>query len=168
MSYSEITENSSIVTVISEKEEEDRSSCTVVFRVLSEIKWKKLIHSILKSSYEDETFGVTVRQEYYLNEEGNPAFVWSMLVWGDLDDAKESLSPILSKRGAPPAPPQHLAIAAPIAAPSRRQYKSSEATITEVPLAFTRGNRNNTGEVVKVREGRQGRKPRAFVEGVKP
>ena len=140
MIYSEMTSNSSIVSVNSEQLSEDESSYTVVFRILNQVKWKKMIHSILKSSYEEETFGVSIRQEFYVNEEGSPAFVWSMLLWGDLGDAQTSLKPILSKRGAPPAPPKNLSITAPVhhGQSIGKQYKKVDSVVTEVPLPFKR------------------------------
>ena len=167
MTYAEITGNSFIISVTSETLSEDELSYTVVFRILNDSKWKKMIHSILKSSHDDETFGVSVRQEFYLNEEGSPAFVWSMLVWGDLDAAVSSLTPILEKRGAPPAPPKSLAIAAPTSQPRGRQFKTKESIVTEIPLPFKRQQAEKSDTSINVRDSRVSRKPRAFVEGVK-
>ena len=167
MTYANITSSSSIVSVISESLAEDELSYTVVFRILNDSKWKKMIHSILKSSHEDETFGVSIRQEFYLSEEGLPAFVWSMLIWGDLDSAVSSLTPILEKRGAPPAPPKSLAIAAPTSQMRGRQYKTKESVVTEIPLPFKRQQAEKTDVSINVRDVRSSSKPRAFVEGVK-
>jgi len=166
--YADITQQSSIITVVDEALSDTEDSYTVTLRVLNESKWKKMIHSILKSSHEEETFGVSIRQEYYLNEEGTPAFVWSMLLWGNLEDALISLTPILEKRGAPPAPPKGLNITTPASKkPAGRQYRTREATVTEIPLPFKRQQSERTDEAINVRNSRQNRKPRAFVEGVK-
>ena len=164
--YKQITAVSSIVSVTHEEASDAGDSYTVVLRVLNASKWQKLIHSILKSSYEEETYGVSIRQEFYVNDEGSPAFVWSMLLWGDLDEAYSSLKPILSKRGAPPAPPKSLNVSIPT---TRRPQvtKTRESIITEVPLPFRRTEVENKDEVINVRSQRTSRKPRAFVEGVK-
>lgn len=170
MTYVEMTAASTILSVTREEIDAESESCTVVFRIHNETKWKSMIHSILKSSLEAETFGVTVRQEYYLNDENKPAYVWSMLLWGDLEEAKEYLSPILSKRGAPPAPPKTLAIAAPMHNAQRAapvQIQKNDSLYTEVQLPFKRNQMERSEEVIRVSDHRTSRKPRAFVEGVK-
>ena len=167
MLYADITSSSSIVSVTSESLADDELSYTVVFRILNDSKWKKMIHSILKSSHEDETFGVSVRQEFYLTDQGSPAFVWSMVIWGDLENAVKSLSPILEKRGAPPAPPKSLSIAAPASHFRGRQFKTRESVVTEIPLPFKRQQAEKSDTSINVRDSRASNKPRAFVEGVK-
>lgn len=165
--YKDITNNSTIVTVTDEIESEDKESYTITLRVLNNTKWQKMIHSILKSSYDDESFGVTVRQEFYLND-GKPSFVWSMLLWGDLEQALVCLTPILSKRGAPPAPPKSLNINTPVAQQSvGRQFRKQDSVVTEISLPFRRNYAEDTTEVVNVRETRVSKKPRAFVAEVK-
>ena len=166
--YADITSTSSIVSVTREEASEDAESYTVVFRILNEVKWKRLIHSILKSSHDSETFGVSIRQEFYLNDLGTPAFVWSMLLWGDLSDAVTVLTPLLAKRGAPPPPPKSLSVSAPSGSSfAARQYKKQGSLVTEVPLPFKRSHTEKTDEAINVREARVSRRPRAFVEGIK-
>ena len=148
----------------------DSETCTLTVRVLNDIKWKKIIQQLLMASVEAEDFGVVVKQEFYVNEDQKPAFVWSLSLWGDLEVASTYVLPILNKRGAPPPPPPSLGVSAP-ARPSvvpDRQYKSDSGSVyTEVALPFKRNQSEKSDEAINARSPRSGNKPRAFVEGVK-
>ena len=163
--YAELTKDSAIITIVDEELSESGESYRIVVRVLNELKWKKMIHNLLTASHESESFGLTVRQEFYLNDQSKPSFVWSILLLGDLDDAPEYLNPIFSKRGAPPAPPASLGISTPVArtAPARRTADGS--VIKEVPLPFKRPASEDKDKVVNVmRDSGSDKKIRAFVD----
>ena len=165
MDYAEITKNSAIVSVIEEQLDDGEETYTIVFRVLNDKKWRSMIQAMLKASHEDEEFGVTVRQEFYLNNEGVPAYLWSAVLWGDLESARVSLSPILQKRGAPPAPPKSVssAIRTQVSTQQPAYRKQDGSVVKNIPLPFKRANSEtlNKDEVVKV--GNRNRKINAFV-----
>lgn len=172
--FEDLAKDSNIITVknvtFDAEEIEDRQACTITVRVLSDSKWKKLIQKLLVSSAEDEEFGVVVKQEYYLNEESRPAFVWIIYLWGDLDSAEAAVTPLLNKRGGPPAPPSSLGISAPVftknqtTAPPR--VKRDGSVIKEVSLPQKRQDISNKDEVINVRDPNSRRKgPRAYVTG---
>ena len=165
--YKEITSNSNIISVVSEEESETGETYRIVLRVLNDSKWRKVIHKLLAASAEEETFGISVRQEFYLNEEQKPAFVWSILLWGELEEAFSTLKPILSKRGGPPAPPKSLGIAAPVTR-ARSYVKNDGSVVKEVPLAPHPGEKViDKDEVVRVRGSTASKTAnRAFVEKV--
>ena len=150
--YKLFTKESTILSVLNEEENEDGSSVILTVRVLNDSKWKKTIKDILMSSSDAETFGVTVRQEYYLKE-NSPAFVWSILIWGDLEDAKEHLKPILSKRGGPPAPPKSLGITAPVSTrhTPRQRMSGDGSVVRTVPLPYKRRAPPNKEETITIK-----------------
>lgn len=167
--YKKLTKESSIVTITKEEASESGDSYCITVRVINPSKWKAMIHTMLTASFEEETFGLSVRQEFYLNEENSPAFVWSILLWGDLEAAHDALSPILSKRGAPPPPPKSLNLSTSIQrnGPVERTYRTKDSVVTEISLPFKRATSSvDKGEVINVRNG-SSTKIRAFVEGVK-
>ena len=75
--------------VISEELSEDGESYKVVVRVRNKSAWQKSVLQILRSG--GEQFMTSVRKEYYLSDNGIPSFVWSILAWGDIADAKEEI-----------------------------------------------------------------------------
>lgn len=165
-----ITGSSMIISVTDQEIGENGDYAIVKIRVLSESKWQKMIKHILMSSVEDEEFGCTVRKEFYLNEESKPAYVWSLILWGDLEAAVESLTPILSKRGAPPAPPKSLNVSVPVTqsfVPAFTRTKEG-SVIKEVMLpAKHPGTKvQNKDQTIKVGEPRTSRAARAFASSV--
>ena len=172
--FEDLAKDSNIITVkdvaFDVEEVEDRQACTITVRVLSDTKWKKLIQKLLVSSAENEEFGVVVKQEYYLNEDSKPAFVWIIYLWGSLERAEECVTPLLNKRGGPPAPPASLGISAPVftkkqaTAPPR--VKRDGSVVKEVSLPQKRKDISNKDQVINVRDHSVGRKgPRAYVTG---
>ena len=166
LDFKSLTESSSIITVTHEEFSEAKDSYKVVLRVLNPTKWKPIIHKILLKSHEEETFGVSVRQEFYLNADSNPSYVWSMLLWGDVAEGRKALTPILERRGAPPPPPKNLGISAPVSYDSSKAVRSDGSIVTTVPLPHKRGSRDgDTNEVIKIGEPRK-RKIAAVVKNI--
>lgn len=169
MTYKELTSNSSIISIINEEKNEEENTVLLTIRVLNDTKWRKLIFAALKASHEDESFGTSIKQEFYLNESAQPAFIWTMVLWGDLDQASVSLSPILGKRGAPPPPPKSLGVTAPVYKNVNTMHRTQDGTVvTTVPLPFKARVAPDKEGIVSVRDSfKKPGKPRAFVEGLK-
>ena len=171
--FDNLATESTIISVLSVKfdaeDPEDSESCTMTVRVLNESRWKKLIGAMLKASAEGDDFGVVVKQEFYLNAEAKPAFVWIVSVWGDLSAADAALSPILNKRGGPPPPPASLGVSAPVfnKKPQAKAMVKNDGTIVkEIPLPHKRSQVSNTDEVINVRDPNARKSGRAFVTGL--
>jgi hypothetical protein len=165
--FKDITRESRILSILSETVGDD-GAYTASIRVISQPKWDKMIVSILKAAHESEDFGSIIRKEFYLNDEGVPSYIWSLLLWGDLDVALKTLSPILEKKGAPPAPPPSISTSVPITKPSLNMYKRKDGSEeVVVPLPHRRGSRAvDTSEVVKVGGGSKKKRVRAFVSNI--
>ena len=160
---SEITSNSSIISIHTENVNEEDKTYTGIVRVLNPVKWQKMIHKILMTSQEVETFGASIKQEYYLNDQGSPSFIWSLLLWGDLEDATTHLSPIVGKRGGPPAPPKTLNITP---TEIHRVQRGDGSVVSSVSLPHKRGARQgDPDETVKVND-RRNVKTKAIVRTV--
>lgn len=165
-----VTGNSMILSVTDQEVGESGDYAIVKIRVLSESKWQTMIKQILLSSVENEEFGCTVRKEFYLNQDSKPAYVWSLVLWGDLNAALESLAPILSKRGAPPAPPKSLNVSVPVSqtfVPSSTRTREG-SIVKEVMLPATHPGTKiqNKEQTIKVGEPRTSRAARAFASSV--
>lgn len=147
----------------------DSESCILTVRVLNESRWKKLIQEMLKASANEDDFGVVVKQEFYLNEEGKPAFVWLVYLWGDLEVAAAYVLPVLNKRGGPPPPPASLGISAPVftkkPVATKTRVTKEGTIIKEIQLPHKTSSASNKEEVINVRDPNSKRKARAFVEG---
>ena len=171
--YADIIKDSSLIQVINEELSESGDSYSIVVRVLNEDKWKGLIQKMLIASHKEETFGVIVKQEFYVNTEGSPAFVWTIMLWGDLEEAQTTLTPILEKRGAPPPPPASMGVSPVIKSSTPTATASSVrrpdgTTIGEVALPFGRADKKiDRNEVIKVGELTEGKKIRAYVDNYK-
>lgn len=172
--FENLAKDSNIITVKSvtfdSEEPSEREACTITVRVLSDSKWKKLIQKLLLASAENEEFGVVVKQEYYLNDESKPAFVWVIYLWGDLKAAASSAEPLLNKRGGPPAPPSSLGISAPVFTKNQQsvtsKIKRDGTIVKEIELPHKRASAKNTDEVINVRDPNSNKKgARAFVTG---
>lgn len=164
--YKDITKNSTILTVVSEEASESKETYKIVLRINSDSKWRKVIKDMLEAAAETEEFGIIVRQEFYVNESGSPAFVWSILLWGDLDSASSVLFPILGRRGGPPAPPPSLATSVPTFTATKLE-RADGTIIKEVPLSPHPGERVlDKTEVINVSDPRRGKRNRAFVEKI--
>lgn len=160
-------EKSSVVSLVSEEESEDGGSYKALLRITDMKRWSKMVVSLLKSpesTGDTPTFGVSIRKEYYLDEDGNPTFCWVLFVWGELDDAFSACGPILGRSYAPPPPPAGAVVAAPAAAAAARKVLAqkrkvisedgTEREITVIPLGGHAADRNAKGNS----------KRRAFVE----
>ena len=149
-------ERSSVVTLVREETNEDENSHKVLLRVTDMRRWGKIVVSLLKAPEEaadEPSFGVSVRKEYYLDEDGSPTFCWVLLFWGDLEDAVEVCGPMLSKSFAPPPPPAGTVAAAPAAKKAssiqKRTVMSEDGTervLTVVPLGGHATDRNAKGK----------------------
>lgn len=172
--FDNLATESTIISVLSVKfdteEPEDSETCTMTVRVLNESRWKKIIGAMLKASADGDDFGVVVKQEFYLNADTKPAFVWIVNVWGDLAAASSVLSPILNKRGGPPPPPTSLGVSAPVfnkqPQPTRAMVKNDGTVVKEIPLPHKRTQVVNTSEVINVRDPNARKSGRAFVTGL--
>lgn len=150
-------EKSSVVTLVSEETSEDGGSHKVLLRVTDMRRWSKMVVSLLKAPEEaadEPSFGVSVRKEYYLDEDGSPTFCWVLLFWGEIDDAVEACGPLLGKSYAPPPPPAGAVVAAPSAKKQaipmqKRRVTSEDGTervLTVVPLGGHVAERNVKGK----------------------
>lgn len=150
-------EKSSVVTLVSEETSEDGGSHKVLLRVTDMKRWNKMVVALLKApegSADEPSFGVSVRKEYYLDEQGSPTFCWVLLFWGELEDAVEVCGPLLGKSYAPPPPPAGAVVAAPAAkrqaVPLQKRKVTSEdgteRTLTIVPLGGHAAERNIKGK----------------------
>jgi hypothetical protein len=166
-----LASQSMILSITGQDMDDSGEYVIVKLRVLNTKKWQSMIKTILLSSTEGEDFGCTVRQEYYLNEDSNPAFIWSLVIWGDLVSSFETLSPILNKRGAPPLPPKSLNVSSPNGqgsyTPSMKKTRDG-STIKEVLLPARHPGENSIQEdtVIKVGSPRSSNKARAFVRNI--
>ena len=148
--FQETTKHSHIIKILSEESSEEGDTHKLCVRVLNQSKWEDMMYKILVASDEKEDFGVSIRKEFYLNEDKKPSFIWSILLWGDLDSSVDELTPIFSKRGAPPPPPKSLGVSVPVSrsAPVKAQV-SADGTITKkVALPHKRGSRNKDPNTV--------------------
>ena len=175
--FDSIAQDSSILSVVNVKYDlakdntgdpiQDSESCVLTVRVLNESKWKKLIQEMIMSSAEEDDFGVVVKQEFYLNPEGKPAFVWTVSLWGDLSVAAAYVTPILNKRGAPPPPPASLGISAPVFTKnSPPRVKADGSIVKEIALPHKTGTAKDTSQVINVRDINAPKNRRAFVTGI--
>lgn len=153
-------ENSSVVALVSEETSEDEGSHKVLLRVTDMRRWNKMVVALLKAPEQQgdtPEFGVSVRKEYYLAEEGSPTFCWVLLFWGDLEAADNMCGPILGKSYAAPPPPAGAVAAAPSASLSRRagipmqkrrvaSEDGTERELTIVPLGGHAAERNTKGK----------------------
>lgn len=150
-------ERSSVVSLVSEEESEDGASYKALLRIADMKRWGKTVVSLLRApedSGDTPSFGVSVRKEYYLDEDGNPTFCWVLFVWGDLESAYDACGPILGKSYAPPPPPAGAVVAAPVATAARKAIAQkrkvisedgTEREITVIPLGGHAADRNAKG-----------------------
>ena len=59
--YKDLTRESSILTITREEASESGDSYCITVRVINQSKWKSMIHTMLSTSMEEETFGLSVR-----------------------------------------------------------------------------------------------------------
>jgi len=119
--FADVFERSNILEMISEEtqpseEEEGQGVHKVVFRVLEPKRWEKVLLKLFRQAADEDEYGLSVRKEYYLNDDQKPAFCWVLITWGDLKEAADGLSPLLGKKAGPPPAPPIVAMAAPDAA----------------------------------------------------
>ena len=90
-------EHSSVVALISEETSEDGQSHKLLLRINDMRRWSKMVVTLLKATEEadEPSFGVSIRKEYYLNEEKTPTFCWVVFFWGEIADAVEVCAPLL-------------------------------------------------------------------------
>lgn len=105
--FSEFFEQSNILEMIHEETEEESGLHKVVFRVKDRKRWSSLLKNILLNSYDEDEFGVSIRKEYFINEETEqPTFCWAALFWGDVADAAATLGSLFAKKAGPPPKPK--------------------------------------------------------------
>lgn len=151
-------EKSSVVSLVSEEASEDNGSYKALLRITDMKRWGKMVVALLKAPEESgdtPTFGVSIRKEYYLDEDGSPTFCWVLFIWGELEDAFDACGPILGKSYAPPPPPVGAVVAAPAAVAAARKViaqkrkvtseDGTEREITVIPLGGHAADRNAKG-----------------------
>lgn len=109
--FAEHVAKSNILEFIEEETSEEGTHKLLV-RVLDTKRWGKMVVDAFKLTSEQETFGLSIRKEYYWADD-SVAFCWVILLWGDLDDAVDALSPMLAKAAGPPPPPSAIRVSAP-------------------------------------------------------
>ena len=57
----------------------------LIVRVAEKTRWGKFVVSALRAANESGEFGVSIRKEYYLDDDGKPTFSWLVILWGDLE-----------------------------------------------------------------------------------
>ena len=162
--FKEAVKNSNVIEFVSEETSDDVHR--LIVRVKNEKRWPKVIFKILKTSDDDEEFGVSIVKEFFLDEDSSPAFIWVLSFWGDLTSATKLIVPVLSKRAGPPPAPKSVAVGARTLNPgSSVKYLGGGVQEITVPLPHRRGNRDrDTEEVVKIGEKKKG--IRATVRGI--
>lgn len=168
--FQEYVDQSATLVFTSEIEEEGVHK--LVLKVDNETKWMKQVLKMLKAAEEGESFGVAINKEYFLNDEGNPTYIWVCTFWGDLEEAAAECGPILAKRFGPPAPPKSVAVGAKAVRPSlanqpKVQRIPGGGTAVTIPLPHTRGSRNKDKDTVVRALDNNYKGIRATVEGVK-
>jgi hypothetical protein len=104
--FAEIISASNVIELIEEETADGGQSHKVLFRVLDKKRWAGLLTLMFRECQEEEGFGLSVRIEYFWDQEHDAlTFCWVLLVWGDLEDALDTLTPHLSKKAGPPKPP---------------------------------------------------------------
>lgn len=167
--FKEYIDKSTILSLTSEESSEETHR--VVLKVEGpESKWMKVIYKMLKVAEEEESFGVSVAKEFFLDEDGNATYVWVCTFWGDTDEAVKHCGPILARRFGPPAPPKSVAVGAKAVRPgiksAKVQHHAGGVTSVTVSLPHRRGNRDKDPETV-VKIGDRSKGLRASVQGVK-
>ncbi len=168
--FKEHVEKSTILELTSEESSEETHR--LVLKVLENDtnKWMKVVYKMLKAAEEEESFGVSVSKEFFLDEEGAPTYIWVCIFWGDKDEALTHCGPLLSKRFGPPAPPKSVAVGAVAVRPgiksSKVTHHTGGITSVTVSLPHRRGNRDKDPETV-VKIGDRSKGLRASVQGVK-
>lgn len=172
--FAEVIENSNILQLIEEESSEDGQSHKLLLRVTNSKGWGKMVPQLFQESKEEESFGISVRKEYFWDEEDEVvSFCWVVFLWGDIEDAFDILSPLLAKRtGPPPAPASVTAVQSLSSRTHRiivdRQTKLDEKgrpkTETTVRLPHRSGKPRNSKLDKNKKLGDKGRG--AFVEGI--
>ena len=167
--FKQFIDKSTILTLASEESSEETHR--IVLKVQHETKWMKLVYKMLKAAEEEESFGVSIAKEFFLDEDSAPTFIWVCTFWGDVDEAAEICGPLLAKRFGPPAPPKSVAVGAAAVRPSmvapRVQHVGNGVTAITVQLPHRRGNRTKDKDTI-VKIGDSSHKGlKATVEGIK-
>ena len=109
--FAELFIGSTSLELVEENPAKDGQSVQLTVRVLDKRRWDKLMVELLLSQYDsDDSFGVSIRKEYYIEESDAgehkvPKFGWVILFWGDMEDVTEVFGPLVQKKTGPPPPP---------------------------------------------------------------
>lgn len=109
--FADLFTGSTALELVEEAGAEDGQSVQLTVRVLDKRRWDKLMVELLLAQYDsDDSFGVSIRKEYYIGEDDAgehkvPKFGWVILFWGSIEDASEVFGPMVQKRTGPPPPP---------------------------------------------------------------
>lgn len=174
--------NSEVFEVIDEIVDESKTSLKLFLRIRDKKTWSKIVLDLLYAQDDEENFSAAVRKEYYLHPETNrPTFCWTILVWGDLEEAAGLILPPLQqslkvkrqaqKEDSPPPTPVEVRAAVPGRKLSVIQGRSKAAApggesriITSVMLPHRAKNRNAHPQGKTKKLGQRGKG--AFVETI--
>ena len=143
--FKENVDYSNVLEFIYEETDEEAEVHRVFVRVPkgSRAAWETLIGHMLLTSHKAETFGLSVNQEFYLNDDQRPAIAWYVTFWGDLEEAKKVAGPLLGKRIGAPPPPKGVALASQKTTKRGRALghvtrREGDVQVTRVPLPHKR------------------------------
>lgn len=74
--------------------EETDALTKLIVRVSDKGRWTRFVVGSLRAADSSGEFGVSVRKEYYLDDEGKPTFCWIFILWGDMDVAVRDIQEV--------------------------------------------------------------------------
>lgn len=99
---------SNIIELVEDELDEESQVYRATIKVLPDMgkRWIKMMTAVLKEAADEDGFDIEPHKSYYWRE-GSVRFVWVLLVWGDLETAKEAIGDLFETRYEPkPAPPK--------------------------------------------------------------
>ena len=144
---SDYVKSSNIIELISEETSEDGVTHKALIRVGNFEFWHKLIVELLNVPDEDSEYGISIRKEFFLGEEGAPTFVWVLLLWGVLEEAAAEIGPVLSVSTTEISTPQKINGSQQTQRNEGRVVVVNDGmrTVTRIPLPHRRGRRDDPG-----------------------
>ena len=76
------------------RKEETDALTKLIVRVGDKGRWTRFVVGSLRAADASGEFGVSVRKEYYLDDEGKPTFCWVFILWGDMEVAIQDLQEV--------------------------------------------------------------------------
>ena len=141
-------------------------SVVLVVKVKNPTIWSYILKEILRFNEDGSDFGTSISKEYYIKE-GKFLFSWKVVLWGDLEEAEESVSEAMRREPEPKvakAPPRP---EVPVISRIRREVivRGDHKEIrSHIPLPHRRGEDRNTEIEGTKKLGRKGRA--AYATGI--